>query len=157
MKKALRIIFFILTTASIAACSSTKSVTALKPTTAHLAGRWTISDININVPAGFRVTNVFDEAPYPDFKGSTWDLTRNGKGSFTLTNGKKEDIYWSIYGKGNNAQFQFKKLNGRKPKNVEEGYLLRLGAVTSNNFTAQSAVNTGNDSTGSIIYTFTKK
>jgi hypothetical protein len=157
MKKAIRVLFFIATGTFIISCSSSKNATNLTPTNNHLAGKWTISNIAVDVPSGFQVTNVFDEAPYTDFQGSTWDLIRNGNGSFTLTNGTKENIYWSIFGKGDNAQFQFKKLNGQKARNVEEGYRLALGPISSNTFTAKSIINTGTDSTGSITYTFTKQ
>jgi hypothetical protein len=121
-----------------------------------MSGTWTISDIQVDLPASFKVTDVFDEAPYEDFKGSTWDLVRNGKGSFTLSNGTKEDIYWSLYGKGDNTQFQFKKLKGMKPKNVADGYRLQLGPVSSDHFTAKSPVDLGDGNTGYITYTFTK-
>jgi hypothetical protein len=157
MKKAIRVLFFIATGTFIISCSSSKNATNLTPTNSHLAGKWTISNIAVDVPSGFQVTNVFDEAPYADFKGSTWDLIRNGNGSFTLSNGRKENIYWSIFGKGDNAQFQFKKLNGQKARNVEEGYRLALGPISSNSFTAKSTINTSTDSTGSITYTFTKQ
>jgi hypothetical protein len=157
MKKAIRVLFFIATGTFIISCSSSKNATNLTPTNNHLAGKWTISNIAVDVPSGFQVTNVFDEAPYADFKGSTWDLIRNGNGSFTLSNGRKENIYWSIFGKGDNAQFQFKKLNGQKARNVEEGYRLALGPISSNSFTAKSTINTSTDSTGSITYTFTKQ
>jgi len=157
MKKIFQIFLFIAAMAFITSCSSSKNATNLKPTAGHLSGTWTISDIAVDVPSGFQVTNVFDEAPYADFKGSTWDLIRNGKGTFTLTNGTKEDIYWSIYGKGDDAQFQFKKLNGRKAKNVQDGYRLTLGAIGSNRFTAKSTIDVGNGNSGSITYTFTKQ
>ncbi len=157
MKKIFQILFFIAATAFTTSCSTSKNATNLKPTTGHLSGIWTISDIAVDVPSGFQVTNVFDEAPYTDFKGSTWNLIRNGKGSFALTNGTKENIYWSIYGKGDNAELQFKKLNGEKAKNVEEGYRLALGPISGNSFTAKSIINVGNSKTGVITYTFTKQ
>lgn len=157
MKKGIAALTIVLLSSFIISCSSSKNGTNLKPTNSHLAGKWIISNISVNLPEGFKVTNVFDEAPYPDFQGSTWDLVRNGNGSFTLLNGTKENIYWSIYGKGNDAQFQFKKLNEQKARNVEEGYRLQLGPISSNSFTATSSVNTGTDSTGTITYTFTKQ
>lgn len=157
MKKKIPIIFLILFTNFLFSCSGSKNATNLKPTRNHLAGIWTISDISVDVPAGFKVTNAFDEAPYTDFKGSTWNLIRNGNGSFTLSNGTKENIYWGIYGSGANAQFEFKKLNGMKPKNVDTGYRMKLGPITGNSFTATSVVEAGNNSKGSITYTFTKK
>lgn len=157
MKKQIAGLFLILITVLFISCSSSKNATNLKPTNSHLAGTWTITNIDVNVPVDFKVTNVFDEAPYEDFQGSTWNLVRNGNGSFALTNGTKENIYWSIYGKGDNAEFQFKKLNGMKAKNVETGYRLKLGTISSNSFTAKSVINSGTDSTGGITYTFTKK
>ncbi len=140
----------------ITSCSSAKNATGLKATNGNLAGKWTISNISVDVPQDFKVTDVFDEGPYQNFQGSTWDLIRNGKGSFALTNGTKEDIYWSIYGSGDNAQFQFKKLNGMKPKNVEDGYRLQLQSISSNSFVARSPIDMGNGNTGYITYTFSK-
>ncbi len=149
--------FLIITAALfITSCSSTKNATDLKAKTGNLDGTWTVSNISLDVPSTFKVTDVFDEAPYQDFQGSTWNLVRNGKGSFTLTNGTKEDIYWSINGKGENAQFQFKKLNGMKAKNVDDGYRLQLQNIASNSFVAKSPIDLGNGNTGYINYTFTK-
>ena len=156
MKKIIAITCFIATATFLISCSSSKNATNLKPTNSHLAGTWTISDIKVDMPADFKITDVFDEAPYEDFKESKWDLIRNGKGSFTLTNGKKEDIYWSIYGKGDDAEFQFKKLEGMKARNVTDGYRLKLGPISSNSFTAKSTIDMGNGKSGYITYTFTK-
>lgn len=156
MKKIIQLFVFTTTLFFLFSCSSSKNATNLKPTTAHLSGKWTISNITVDLPSDLKIANVFDEAPYQDFQGSTWDLTRNGKGSFTLKNGTKEDIYWSIYGKGDNAQLQFKKLNGQKARNVEEGYRLQLQDVSGNTFLAKSLIDLGNGKTGSITYTFTK-
>jgi hypothetical protein len=157
MKKQISGLLLILVTLLFISCSSSKNATNLKPINSHLAGTWAITNIDVNLPVNFKVTNVFDEAPYQDFQGSTWNLIRNGKGSFALLNGTKENIYWSIYGKGDNAEFQFKKLNGMKARNVESGYRLQLGPLSNSSFTAKSIINEGTDSTGSITYTFTKK
>lgn len=156
MKTKIQIVVIAFSFFLISGCSSSKNSTTLKPTNGHLAGAWTISDITVDIPSDFHVTDVFDEAPYEDFRGSKWNLVRNGKGSFSLTNGTKQDIYWSVYGKGDNAQFQFKKLNGVKPRNVEDGYRLKLQNITSNSFSAFSSVDLGNGNIGSITYTFTK-
>jgi len=135
MNSKTKILFFLFCIFFFISCTSSKNATNLKPTAANLSGNWTITNIAVDVPAGFQISNVFDEALYSDFQGSKWNLIRNGNGSFTLTNGTKEDIYWSIYGKGNDAQFQFKKLNGMKAKKVENGYRLQLGTISSNSFT----------------------
>ncbi len=155
MKRSIQLLFTV-AVFFIAGCSSSKNSTDLKATNGNLAGKWTVTNISVDVPSGFKITNVFDEAPYADFKGSTWDLIRNGNGSFSLTNGTKENIYWSVYGKGNDAQFQFKKLNGAKAKNVEDGYRLQIQNIASNSFIAKSPVDLGNGNTGYITYTFTK-
>ncbi len=138
-------------------CTSSKNATNLKPTRNHLAGAWTISNIDVKMPSGYKVSTVFDEAPYTDFNESTWNLVRNGNGSFTLANGTKENIYWGVEGKGDNAQFIFKKLNGMKARNVEGGFKLDLGPINSNSFSATSNINAGSDATGTITYYFTKK
>ena len=156
MKKVINTLLIILAVLFITSCSSTKNTSGLKATNGNLDGTWTISNIAVDVPSTFKVTDVFDQGPYQDFQGSTWNLIKNGKGSFTLSNGTKEDIYWSINGKGENAQFQFKKLNGMKPKNVEEGYRLQLMEISSNNFIARSPIDLGNGNTGYITYTFSK-
>ncbi|MDQ6762774.1 MAG: hypothetical protein M3015_09130 [Bacteroidota bacterium] len=150
--------YFLIITAAffITSCSSTKNATGLKASTGNLDGTWTVSNISVDVPSTFKITDVFDEGPYQSFQGSTWNLVRNGKGSFTLTNGTKEDIYWSINGKGDAAQFQFKKLNGAKAKNVDDGYRLELQNISSNSFVARSPIDLGNGNTGYISYTFTK-
>lgn len=156
MKKNTNILLVIGFTFFMAACTSTKNMGNMKATAKNLTGTWTVSNISVDLPADFKVTNVFDEAPYQDFKGSTWNLIRNGNGSFSLTNGKKENIYWSIYNRGDTAQFQFKKLNGMKPKNVESGYRLQIENITDSAFVAKSPVDLGNGNTGYISYTFSK-
>lgn len=157
MKKNILFIASIFISIFIISCSTSKNATNLKPNRNHLSGTWTISDINVDLPSGFKITTVFDEAPYDDFKGSTWSLIKNGNGSFTLNNGTKENIYWGVDGKGDNAQFEFKKLNGMKPQNVDNGFRLGLGPISNNSFIATSMINPGSDSTGTITYTFTKK
>ncbi len=156
MKKKISGLLIITAAIFITSCSSSKNATNLKASNGNLDGTWTISNIAVDVPSTFKVTDVFDEGPYQDFQGSTWNLVKNGKGSFTLTNGKKEDIYWSIYGKGDQAQFQFKKLNGMKAKNVDDGYRLQLQNISSNSFVARSPIDLGDGNTGYITYTFSK-
>lgn len=156
MKKIIPAFLFATAIFFMVSCSSSKDATNLKATNGNLAGKWTVSNISVDVPSGFKVTHVFDEGPYQNFQGSTWDLVRNGNGSFTLTNGTKENIYWTIYGKGKDAQLQFKKLNGAKARNVADGYRLELQNISSNSFVAKSPVDMGNGKSGYITYTFTK-
>ncbi|MEO6134699.1 MAG: hypothetical protein ABIP35_06070 [Ginsengibacter sp.] len=157
IKKIVSLGMFISLVILAASCSSSKSGTALKANNGNLSGTWTITNILTNLPPNISITDVFDEAPFDAFKGSTWELVRNGKGSFTLTNGTKQDIYWSIYGKDPNAEFQFKKLKGEKARNVDAGYRLQLQSISANEFVARSPIDIGEGKTGYITYTFTKK
>jgi len=157
MKKNFVVVMTLFLTTFLWCCTSSKNATNLKPNRSHLSGTWTLSNIDVKMPAAYKVSTVFDEAPFNDFKESTWNLIKNGNGSFTLANGTKENIYWGVEGKGDNAQFVFKKLNGMKPRNVESGFKLDLGPISSNGFSATSNINAGSDSTGTITYYFTKK
>src|SRR5690606_14341825 len=101
----------------LAGCSSTKNATDLKASRANLSGTWVITDVAVDMPENYKVTNVFDEAPSSEFLQSTWNLVRNGKGSYTLASGTTRQINWSIYTKGEQPEFQFKKLMGEKARN----------------------------------------
>ncbi len=156
MKRIITSLLIITAAWLIAGCSSSKNVEGLKATTGNLHGTWTITNITTDLPDTLHVTEVFDEAPYRDFTGSTWQLERNGKGSFKLMNGTNEEIYWSIHRNGESQQLQFKKLNGMKAKNVEEGYRLDLMNISSNGFIARTPIDLGNGNMGYITYTFGK-
>lgn len=156
MKKLINLLLVASAVFLLTNCSSSKNATDLKASTGNLAGLWTVSNISVDLPSGFKVSDVFDEAPYQDFMNSKWDLKKNGNGTYSLSNGTKRNIYWSIYGKGANAQFQFKKLNGEKARNVEEGYRLMIDSISNNSFIAKTPVDIGNGGTGYITYTFTK-
>ena len=156
MKKFINLFTVVITVFFLASCSSSKNATDLKTSTGNLSGLWTVSNISVDLPSDFKVSDVFDEAPYQDFMNSQWDLKRNGKGAYTLSNGTKRDIYWSVYGKGADAQFQFKKLYGEKARNVDQGYRLDITNVSTNSFVARTPIDMGNGKSGYITYTFTK-
>lgn len=157
MKKIVSIGLFSTIIVLMASCSTSKTGTGLKATNGNLSGTWAITNILTDLPPNINITDVFDEAPFDAFKESTWELVRNGKGSFTLVDGTKKDIYWSIYGKDPNAEFQFKKLNGEKARNVDAGYRLQIQSIRDNEFVARSPIDIGDGKTGYISYTFTRK
>ena len=70
MKKNTLIILSVFLISFLFSCSTSKNATNLKPNRNHLSGTWTISDINVNAPSGYKVTNIFDEAPYSDFEAA---------------------------------------------------------------------------------------
>lgn len=160
MKSGLKIIVLALILAIIfEACSSTKSS---KTSTSNLnagafSGKWTITDVRVDIPADYKINNVFDEAPYQDFKGSKWELIRNGKGSFVLNNGSEQEIFWSLYNQANEKMFQFKKLEDKdKPKNVNDGYRLQIMQSADTAFVLRSNLDLGNQQQGHITYNFSK-
>lgn len=138
-------------------CSSTKNTTGLSATRGNLKGTWVVKDIKVNVPAGYSISTVFDEAPYADFEGSVWNLIRNGKGSFTLTNGTSEAINWSIYKKSDVAELQFKKLEDHKARKVDAGYRLRINEINKDSFSAASVMDVGEGKTATVSYSFDRQ
>jgi hypothetical protein len=120
-------------------------------------GTWTLTNVTYDGLVPNAVQNVFDQAAPSAFVGSTWKFTNSGNGVYTLTNGQSQTIFWSVFNGGTTGtQFQFKKLyEGDKAKNVQEGYRLNIGTVSSTGMTLMSPVAVGNG-TGYIVYTFTK-
>lgn len=142
--------------AGLASCSTTRNTTDLKPTVSNLKGNWILTNIDADMPGDLNVTRLFDQAPPAAFENSQWNLIRNGKGSFTLEDGATESINWSIYGDEGDSEFQFKKLNEEKARNVNTGYRLQLSEISSNSFKATEILQVGNGKTGSITLTFTR-
>ncbi len=136
------------------ACSTSKNA-QVKINPGTFAGNWVISNIKLDMPSDYKVNDVFDEAPYQDFIGSKWNLIRNGKGSFTLSKGTKQDIYWSLYNQENEKMFQFKKLEvSDKAKNVKDGYRLQVQQVSDTNLILRSPIELSDGKTGYINYSF---
>jgi hypothetical protein len=141
----------------IIACGTAKTATGDDFQKKDFAGNWTITDIQADVPEGYRISNIFDEAPYKDFQSSAWTLDRNGFGNFTLKNGKTQQIYWSLYKQDTTAMFQFKKIAaGEKPKNIDDGYRLEINNKINNSFILQMPVPVNNAAGGHLRLTFTK-
>ncbi len=160
MKSTLKIIILaVVLTIIVEACSSSKNIqgSTTNYNTGTFSGKWTVSNINVDIPADYKISNVFDEAPYQDFKGSRWELNRNGKGSFTLNNGSQQEIFWSLYNQGNEKMFQFKKLEDKDmAKNVNDGYRLQVLQTGDTAFVLRSNLNIGSAKQGYITYNFSK-
>lgn len=156
MKKTFQFLLIAVSIFFVASCSPSKNSANLKAANLKYAGTWTVSNISVDVPAGFKVTDVFDEGPAEDFQGSTWKLNSNGKGSFRLNKGVKEDIFWGVYTGNDTTELQFKILKGAKAQDVKEGYILQVKSDANGNFVAKSPVDLDEGKTGYITYTFSK-
>ncbi|GAA4308250.1 hypothetical protein [Compostibacter hankyongensis] len=160
MKKALHLISAALVTAVIfSSCATQMGTTGNSGITMRsLTGNWVISDIRFEgIPDGSKVT-LFDEAAYPCFKGSSWNLKVNGDGSYTLQanpgcNAVTQQIIWSVEG----GQFQFKKMEqGVKPKDIATGYRVNIASLEGNMMTWKAAVDVEGQQ-ASIIYTLQRQ
>ncbi len=106
-------------------------------------------------------STVFDDASPSCFQGSVWNLPHNGNGSYTINQGDcnagQRNIVWSVRTDANGQKiFQMKILDGRKAKQITDGYWLNLTNVTANGFTLYTPITVGN-SQASVYYTFSKQ
>ena len=150
---------------TVASCSSTKNTgtsasaetSASSVSRGKFVGTWTMTNVSYDGLVANAVQNVFDQAAPSAFIGSTWKFTNSGNGIYTLSNGTSQTIFWSTFNGGTTGtQLQFKKLyEGDKAKNVQEGYRLNVGNVSSSGMTLMSPVAVGSG-TGYVVYTFVK-
>lgn len=153
------VMYAVIATAGIlSACSSAKQSQGTKASRDNMKGTWKLIDVQTNLPEGFNVARVFDAAPYSDFQNSTWTLVRNGVGTYTLSDGTVQNIYWSASGRAGDGEFRFKRLmDGEKAANVADGYVLFLKELDRDHFVAVSDVALAEGRTGTITYTFSKQ
>ena len=137
----------------ISACSATKSVVNGGSTRSNFVGSWTVTDVGYESLVESAVQTVFDQGPPASFVGSTWQLTNSGNGSYTLSGGAAQKIFWSL----NGQTFQFKKIyEGDKPKNVAEGYQLVVVSNDGSTMKLKTPIAIGSTGTGYVVYTFAK-
>ncbi|OKS88414.1 hypothetical protein [Mucilaginibacter polytrichastri] len=137
----------------ISACSATKSVVNGGATRSAYVGTWTLTDVGYQNLVEGAVQTIFDQGPPASFIGSTWSFTNSGNGSYTLSSGTSQKIFWSL----NGDTFQFKKIfEGDKAKNVAEGYQLAIVSNDGSNMKIKAPVGIGSTGTGYVVYTFAK-
>jgi len=140
-------------------CASSSGAATQDISKGSVTGNWIVTDIQFEgIPANSKVT-VFDEASYNCFKGSSWALPSNGKGSYTLSatsdgcSTVSQPIMWSLYKQAGATMFQFKKLaTGVKAKDVTDGYRVELSSSDGNNMVWRAPVNFEGKS-AFIVYT----
>jgi hypothetical protein len=137
-------------------CSSTKGTTN-NVSRGKFVGTWTLTTVTYDGLLPGSVQNVFNQAPPQSFANSTWKLTNSGNGSYTLSDGTSQTIFWSVYnGDTMGTMFQFKKLyEGDKAQHVEDGYRMVIGSNDGSTMVLKSPIAIG-DKTGYVVYTYTK-
>ncbi|WP_243749157.1 hypothetical protein [Mucilaginibacter agri] len=162
MKKIMKLAFLMSAIALvISACSASKNTVTGTPNVSRgkFTGTWTISTVTYESLVENAVQTVFDQGPPASFVGSTWNLTNSGNGTYTMSNGTAQKIFWSVNNATSNGQaFQFKKIyEGEKPKNVAEGYQLVVASNDGNTMVLKTPIAIGSTGTGYVVYTFAKK
>lgn len=120
-------------------CSSSKIATESAKT---IRGDWTITNVSVsNENPAYVNINVFDEASYKCYQGSTWHLVNNNNSGYYTLNGGADcpswttSIQWFVSEQSGQPYFNFKQImQGEKPKNVTAGYQLRIAYSTENSF-----------------------
>ena len=158
MKKiAYSIVLLFTAMAVITACSTTRNAANNPLGRGKITGTWTVNSIAYEGIVENAVQSVFDQGPANVFQGSTWTLTNSGKGTYALTNGTVQSIFWAMNNDGGTPEFSFKKLNdGDKAKNVEAGYKMLVTNADGDNLTLKAPVSYSGG-TGYIVYNMVKK
>lgn len=156
MKKNLLLSFALLAMA-LFSCSSVKKLpaTVAGKSRARFVGTWTLNSVTYDHLLSGAVQTLFNQAPPDAFTGSIWNLTNSGNGSYTLTNGAVQKIFWS-YSNDASDIFQFKQLyQGDAARKVQEGYQLQIEAIDDQTMTLKVPVTVGS-STGYVVLSFTR-
>lgn len=160
MKKNLLFAFVALaTTLFLASCKTTSSHYVNK---VNLDGNYILQNVQlVGLPtdAKYKVT-LLNDVSSECFIGSDWVLPHNGYGSYTISktdcfNGKR-NINWSVRTAGGASVLQMKVLDGRKAKEIGEGYVFNITHAAQDGFTLEAPVSVDGNS-GSIVYTFVRR
>lgn len=138
-------------------CATAKTAQTNRADFLKLKGDWEIT--NINYDKNFKVKPFDEGADAQCFVGSHWRLIPNNwTGSYTMNGGGAcpsviQPIKFEVV---NGNEFKFKKLlEGSKAKAVTVGYSLNLIGQTTDSFTLEQNVPSG-DQNVRIVYTFTR-
>jgi len=159
MKKKFLIVVPILLLAICAlfSCSTVKKLpaTVAGSSRARFVGVWTLTSVTYDGLVPGAVQTMFNQAAPDAFNNSVWTLTNSGNGTYALTNGSVQKIFWS-YNNSNGEIFQFKQLyEGDKARKVQDGYQLLVAAIDANQMTLKLPVSVGNN-TAYVILSFSR-
>lgn len=144
----------------IISCTNTKVIADSEKL---MRGNWTITDVSIDGVNEAHVNiNVLDEARAQCYEGSSWYLVQNNaSGTYSLNGGsgcpsQTNKIKWFVTEEGGQSFFNFKRIyEGEKPKNIVDGYKLRITSNTGSTIVlAQDLTFEGKPVT--VSYTFQK-
>ncbi|MGN6179770.1 MAG: hypothetical protein ACTHNW_11355 [Mucilaginibacter sp.] len=138
-------------------CSTVKKLpaTVAGSSRARFVGVWTLTAVSYDGLVSGAVQTLFNQAPPEAFSSSTWTLTNSGNGTYALTNGSVQKIFWS-YNNSNGEIFKFKQLyEGDKASKVQNGYQLLVAAIDANQMTLKLPVSVGNN-TAYVILSFSR-
>lgn len=103
-----------------------------------MRGDWTITNVSVDgIKQSYVDVTVFDEANSKCYEGSTWHFVQNNAtGNYTFNAGGgcpsgTTKIKWFVTEENGQMYFNFKKVyEGEKPKNVVDGYKMRVASNT---------------------------
>lgn len=142
----------------MASCKTTNSHYVGK---VNLDGNYILQDVRLNgLPQGKYNATLLNDVSLECFIGSDWVLPHNGNGSYTISKSEcyagKRNIKWSVRTTGNRSILQLKIMDGRKAKQIEEGYIFDIVSVSPQGFTLEAPINVDGNS-GSITYSFSRR
>ena len=136
MKNFKRLSYGLLLIVVISSCSVSKQANSMK---SKINGNWMLQTVTTEGISGKVTAQVFNEASFKCFVGSSWKFaSNNSMGSYNINASGTEcssisrSIRWSVYEpKGAEKEFQFKRLDEkRNPMDGDEGFRLEIADLT---------------------------
>lgn len=132
--------------ANIFSCSVSKQANSMK---SKINGNWMLQTITTEGITGKVTAQIFNEASFKCFVGSSWKFSSNNSlGSYNINASGTEcgsisrAIRWSVYEpKGAAREFQFKRLDEkRNPMDGDEGFRLEIADLTTTSMQLKSHI-----------------
>ena len=147
MKNFKRLSYGLLLIVVISSCSVSKQANSMK---SKINGNWMLQTVTTEGISGKVNAQVFNEASFKCFVGSSWKFaSNNSMGSYNINASGTEcssisrSIRWSVYEpKGAEKEFQFKRLDDkRNPIDGDEGFRLEIADLTTTTMQLKSHIN----------------
>ena len=161
MKNLKLVLSFFIGTMLLTSCGTSKEAITYK---IAIDGNWQLQTVSTDGIYGKVNVNLFNEADYNCFAGSTWNFNdRNSLGTYSIISnssgcvGLKRNIRWSIYeAKGEPKLLQFKRLDDKlNALDNGDGYRFTIVQLDKTSMQLKSNISFENKPV-SIIYNFVK-